>query len=196
MTDNTGKPAFPVRFSSVASGFAILLVVCWSITWPADHPSLAENDLLLKIQRLNRERNFSQARQECATALEQYPESLAFYYHCGLSSLFAPGEREVKKKDYAVAIARFEKALSAYQLSLKKREQLADLQFHLALAWQLSLNFDMASHWYREALKTNDRLSAAWYNLAVCQEAQKNIIEANRAWMQYQESLRRLDDDF
>ncbi len=174
----------------------LFISLCCFVILPAEHPSLAENDLLLKIQRLNSEKNFTAAKQECQTAIEKYPESLAFHYHCGLSVLFAPADRETKKKDYAVAIARFEKALPSYQLNFKKREQLANLQFYLALSWQLSLNFDMAQYWYQEALKTDDRFSAAWYNLAACYEAQKNIIEANRAWLRYQESLRRTDDDF
>lgn len=163
---------------------------------PAEHPAFEEKEALENIRGLFRNKNFSQAELQCEKYLKIYPYSLPFYYECGFVYFYSNGSWEKKKKDYGKSIRLWEKALPAFQFNYKNRKDLAILQFYIGLAWHFSRNYDMAISWYREAIKSNDRLSAAWYNLGSAYEAKQNIIEANRAYLKYQETLRKDLDEF
>ncbi len=162
--------------------FAIIPLVLFAQSYTIKE----EKEWIAKIENTVESKNDTAFVAACDTFLEQHKISAVAWFLCGKNLLFVKTKSVRESRANArIAYKRLEIAQKEFNKTSKQVYLTLDALQYMGLAAMFLNDDDRALTAFKTALARDNRLAAAWYNVAVIYERRGNQDEAMRAFDKY-----------
>lgn len=165
---------------------ALLFVITPFVLFAQSFTIKEEKEWIAKIENAVESKNDAAFVTACDTFLVQHKISAVAWFLCGKNLLFIKTKSINESRANArIAYKRLEIAEKEFSKTSKQVYLTLDALQYMGLAAMFLNDNDRAMTAFKTALARDNRLAAAWYNVAVIYERRGNQDEAMRAFDKY-----------